>query len=381
MNQAIAERADSEDHGLVVVVFLRGGADGLSLVPPVGDDDYYRIRPRIAVSSSEALPLDGFFALHPALHELHRWYREGHLEIVHAVGSDDDTRSHFEAQDLMEHGGRSVAGGWLGRWLRSTAQGEAGAGRAAAAGALDAIALGRDVPESLRGAPGAVAMRSVADLDLSAPPAFRTALAGLYADDWMLGPSASQALTALDRLQSVRCSADRPHNGADYADDEFSFALSQLARLVHARVGLRAACIDLHGWDSHIAQRTAMEPRMRSLARGLSAFATDLGPLLAHTSVVVMTEFGRRVTENSALGTDHGRGSVMFILGGGVSGGTRAKWPGLRSEALESPGDLPVTLDYRDILASVLTRHGYQSSPEAVFPDLGRARTLREARE
>jgi uncharacterized protein (DUF1501 family) len=212
-------------------------------------------------------------------------------------------------------------------------------------------------------------MRSVSDLDLSAPPAFRTALAGLYAGDGMLGAAAAQAFRALDRLESVRRSADRPKNGAAYADDEFSLALRQLAQLVHARVGLRAACIDLPGWDSHVAQPTAMEPLMRSLARGLSAFATDLGPRLARTSVVAMTEFGRRVTENSALGTDHGRGSVMFVLGGGVPAGVRARWPGLRAEALEGPGDLRVTQDYRDALASVLARHGYGSSLENVFPD------------
>jgi uncharacterized protein (DUF1501 family) len=362
-----------QEEGPVVVVFLRGGADGLSLVPPVGDDDYHRERPGLAVPAGEALRLDGLFGLHPALRGLDRLFEEGVLTVVPACGSDDDTRSHFEAQDLMEQGGRTQGGGWLGRFLRrgrDPVPAERSEAPDPAAGALTAVAFGASLPLSLLGAPGAVALRSIDELRLGeSQRPLAVPLSRLYADDLLLGPSAREALRALETVERLRAEPIPPTAGARYGDDDFSTGLRLVAQLVKSNLGLRAACVDLPGWDSHALQSQVMEPLMRSLATGLAALAADLGPWLSRTSVVVMTEFGRRVGENSALGTDHGRGSVMLVMGGGTKGGVLGPWPGLDPARLEGPGDVPVATDYRDVLASVLSRHG--ASAESVFPGRG----------
>jgi uncharacterized protein (DUF1501 family) len=358
------ERTD--DPRALVAIFLRGAADGLALVPPVGDDDYHRARPRIAIGANEGLRLDGFFALDPQLGELLPLYEEGQLSIVHACGSDDDTRSHFEAQDLMEHGGTSVAGGWIGRWLRS----------AGGSGPLSALAFGAQLPESLRGAPSATALQSLDELrpgDDSAE--LRAQLAQLYRGDELLGASALAALGAAARIGELAQAPYEPEHGATYAAatdgepaQEFGRGLARIAQLVKARLGVRAATLDLEGWDSHFVQGTTIAPRLRALSLGLSAFARDLGALLSTTSIVVMTEFGRRVGENGSLGTDHGRGGVFFVLGGGTRGGVHCRWPGLSEGSLIGPGDLPVVHDYRDALAAVLARHGAGERLARIFP-------------
>ncbi len=354
----------------LVVVFLRGGADGLSLVPPVGDDAYYRARPRLAVPAGEALALDGFLALNPALRELHPLYQQGALAVVHAAGSDVDTRSHFEAQDVVEHGGIDVAGGWLGRFLRSRLGDDPRIG-----GALSAVALGDEVPECLRASPTATALRALDDLDHgNASEALARQLRSLYAGDSQLGAAADAAFTATARIGELRGSDYRPAPGARYAqraDGDLALAFSgdlmRVAQLIKGGVGLVAACIDLHGWDSHFVQDQILVPRMRALSLGLAAFASDLGARLSTTTVVVMSEFGRRVHENASLGTDHGRGGVMLVLGGGTRGGTHCRWPGLSEDLLDYPGDLPVVNNYRDVLAPVLARHG-AGDLAAVFP-------------
>lgn len=363
--RVIARGSSPDDDRVLVVVFLRGGADGLSLVPPVGDDGYHRARPRLGVPAARALPLAGPFGLAPELAALHPWFLSGQLAVVHAAGSDDDSRSHFVAQEMMERGGASGAGGWVGRWLRARG----------ADGALSAVATGPEVPDSLRGAPSATALAGLAEL---APgpgwSALCASLGGLYARDLQLGAPARDALGAAERLARLRAEGVRPEHGARYpssADGEVAHAfgaqLAQLAALIRARVGLVAACADLAGWDSHFAQETIVAPRMRALALGLSAFATDLGPALSRTSVVVMSEFGRRVAENASLGTDHGRGGVMFVFGGGTPGGMHCRWPGLDVDRLDGPGDLPVVHDYREVLAAVLRRHGH-ADPRLIFP-------------
>lgn len=360
----------------LVVVFLRGGADGLALVPPVGEDAYHRARPRLRLGTTTALRLDDRFALHPRLAALLPLYRDGALEIVHAVGSDDTTRSHFEAQDRIEHGG-NLAGGWIGRFLRARGpDDQAGVG---------AIAVGTAFPESLRGAPSASVVRSLEELAVSEQlRALLPEITALYgtapgALGGQMRDAARSAVAALERLASVRASSSRPANGADYPADDFGRGLADIARLIRGRAGVSAATIDLAGWDSHFAQGTVIEPLMHRLARGLAAFRQDLGPSMSSTTVVVMTEFGRRVAENASLGTDHGRGSVMFVLGEGAVGGrVRADWRGLEQDALEGPGDVPVTTDFRTVLAPLLARHGATRLHD-VFPGwrtpLGQRRT------
>lgn len=352
----------------LVVVFLRGGADGLSLVPPVGDDAYHRARPTLALSAANSLRLDGFFALHPLLAPLLPFWKSGQLALVPAAGSDDATRSHFEAQDLMEHAGVAVSGGWLGRWLRAmpTAHG----------GALSAVTMDTALSESLRGAPSALPFTSFADLAGDGLDGLSAKLSRLYARDTLLAAPARDAIDGAARLAALGRADYRSDHGAVYPGqaegfdelaERFASRLRQVAQLIKADLGLQAACVDLDGWDSHFVQDTVIAPRLRALGAGLAAFATDLGPRLATTSIVVMSEFGRRVAENTSLGTDHGRGGVMAVLGGGTPGGVHCQWPGLTDERLDGPGDVPVVHDYRDVLAAVLARHG-DSDLTRVFP-------------
>ena len=359
---------NGDDQQTLVVIFLRGGADGLTLVPPVEDDNYYRARPRIATAKKDALPLDKLFGLHPLLAPLKPIYDEGQLAILHAAGSEDDTHSHFDAQDLMEHGGGLTAGGWLGRFLRyRKREGEAEAG-----GPLSAIALGHKFPECLRGAPSVTVMESLDDFSLGARTgAMTTELARLYAlQPDALANAGRDTLSALARIESMRTSVYSPANGAQYGTDSFSQGLKQTAQLIKARVGMEAVSIDLDGWDSHFAQSTVVEPLMRQLAQGLAAFRVDLGKAIENTTTIVMTEFGRRVQENSSFGTDHGSGGAMFAMGGGIRGGRMlGAWPGLTADLLTGPGDLPVAYNYRNLIAPVLTRFGAGDQLKSIFPD------------
>ena len=297
-------------------------------------------------------------------------WRDGDLAIVHACGTEDQTRSHFEAQDFMEHGG-VVAGGWLGRFLRARP--------APASGALACVAVGKALPECLLGAPTVTVMQNLDDFAIGGKtPAFRSQLEQLYAmERGQLGAAARDTFDALVRIDAMRSTAYVAANGASYGRDDFSAGLSQVARLIRADVGLEAASIDLPGWDSHFGQQGQVESLATRLATGLEAFRRDLGARMATTTVIVMTEFGRTVEENSAFGTDHGRGSALMVLGGGVRGGRiHGEWRGLspdvleRRGVLEGYGDLPVWNNYRNVLASVLARHGADAAAlAAVFPD------------
>lgn len=344
----------------LVTVFLRGGADGLNMVVPYGDPDYARLRPSLAIakpgeSSDACLDLDGFFGLHPAFAPLAPEWTEKRLAIIHAVGSDDATRSHFEAQDQMEHGAafdQRVAGGWIARHLRASG----------AASGLSAVAIGTQIPEALRGAPMAAAMTSISGLKLrgvkeAARPQVMSALGSLYAESGLLGGAGRDTLDLMQRVESLE---NQEANPAGYPTGGFSSGLRDVARLVKARVGLKTACLDLGGWDTHFFQGSVngfLAGRIEELAKGLAAFQEDLGSCREHVVVVVMTEFGRRAYENASLGTDHGRGSVMLVLGEGINGGkVHGDWPGLKDDALEGPGDLAVTTDYRAALCEILTR-------------------------
>jgi uncharacterized protein (DUF1501 family) len=355
---------NGDENRSLIVIFLRGAADGLNMVVPVEDDDYHQNRPNIGLKRAEVLPLaDGFFGLNPQLKGLMKPWSDGQLAIVHAAGTEDASRSHFESQDFMEHGG-ITAGGWVGRYLRY--------GRpTSSSSALAAISLGTALPESLSGAPAATVFESLDQFSLGAKAdPLTTQLRRLYeAQTGLLANAGRDALDAMKRIDVLRATPYRPEYGANYDADEFSQRLKQIAQLLKAKLGLEAASIDLGGWDSHFTQGPIMNPLMFTLSNGLASFYQDLGPLIQTTSVVVMTEFGRRVAENSSFGTDHGRGSVMFLMGGGVRGGrVVGEWPGLKSSILEGPGDLPVKYNYRDVLAPTLTRLGAASVLPTIFP-------------
>ncbi len=364
MNAQAHLALERDSQSTVVVVFLRGAADGLTLVPPVEDDNYYRFRPRLAVKKSEAVSLTGPFGLHPELRPLEEIWKDGELAIVHGAGGEGDTRSHFEAQDLMEHGG-VTAGGWLGRYLRA---------RGPSQSPLSAVAVAPTAPEMLAGAPSVAAFESAEEFSLGnkIPQSFARELQRLYAaepDD--LRVAAQNTFEAIRRIESIPSRSPSSDSAGYDPYDGFSRGLRQIADLIKADVGLDAASIDLNGWDTHFTQGTAIVPLMRKLATGLVAFRRDLGKRMATTSVIVLTEFGRRVRENSSFGTDHGRGSTMFVMGGGVKGGrVHGEWQGLKPEMLEGPGDLPVWNNYRDVIAPVLLRHGASTaSLDSIFPD------------
>ena len=344
----------------------RGGADGLNLLVPHGDPDYLRLRPTLGLAGPAdggCLDVDGFFGLHPAFAPLEAERDAGRLALVHAVGSDDETRSHFEAQDQMEHGvafGQRAGGGWVGRYLRAAGLG----------GNLSAVAVGRHVPEALWGAPTAATMTRLEDLEIRGVDAARAevvgALEALYGGDSMVDLAGRDTLTLMRRAGELAEQPVRP--GAAYPKGDFGAGLRDVARLVKADVGLRVACLDLGGWDTHFVQALGLEGRVQELAEGLAAFQHDLGAQKQEVVVGVMTEFGRRAYENASFGTDHGRGGALMVLGDGlVTDHVLGRWPGLSGDALEGPGDLAVTTDYRDVLAEVVALVGDVDGRE-VFP-------------
>lgn len=359
--------AEGGDGRTLVIVFLRGGADGLTLVPPVADDAYHRARPVLAVTPEDALDLDGYFGLNPNLEGLMKHYEAGRLAIRHGCGSEDDTRSHFEAQDTMEHGG-AAGSGWLGRYLRA---------RTAPVSALSAVAIGTTQPESLRGAPAGAVMQTLRDFSFGDDhPALLDELASLYAREaGGLGRAARDTIAAVRRLRAIRAERVGPAHGAVYPATQFGRGLREIARLIRAEVGLAATTIDLNGWDTHFVQANLIGGLMRDLAAGLDAFLTDLGPRSDRVTVAVMTEFGRRLRENTSFGTDHGAGGVMMVLGDGVGAGAdlvapgvRSGWPDLSDGNLDAVGDVPASINYRDIVAPILRRQSPGIDLGAVFP-------------
>jgi uncharacterized protein (DUF1501 family) len=344
---------------VLVCIFLRGGADTLNLLVPHGDDAYFRARPTLAIR--DAIPIDDFYGLHPKAAPLVPLFREGRLGFVQAVGCDDASGSHFVVQDRVEHGesgSEKESGGWLARYLRSRGQ----------AGALGAIAIGERIPEALRGAPQATAMRQVSEIAMRRPSARRTlrALYATSADSLLMDPA--RATFAL--LERIEAEGERATPNSDRSDDDLGAGLHEIARLVHADVGLDVACLDLGGWDTHFVQASLHAAAVDRLSTALAGFESALGPRRDSVTTVVMTEFGRRTQENGSVGTDHGRGYAMMVLGSKrIAGGkVHGEWPGLEEDFAAGPGGLRVVTDYRRVLADVIEENG--ASRRAVFPSL-----------
>jgi uncharacterized protein (DUF1501 family) len=369
----------------LVCIFLRGAADTLNMLIPYGDDQYFKVRPTLAIpapakeNSSASLKLDDFYAFHPRLSALLPAFNEGRLGLVQAVGTDNPTGSHFEAQDQMEHGeayGRVVGSGWLGRYLRTRLGMDMTP--------LSAVALGSTIPESLRGAPAASALESVDEVQIKTPlgdiSSVSSVLAAMYqADGGVLSQQGKITLDLLKRVESLRDTEYKPESGVTYAEDDFSRALREVARLVKADVGLEVACLDLGGWDTHFFQgsSTGLQAELiGQLATGLAAFDADLVRHRDRVTTLVMTEFGRRIYENGSLGTDHGRGFALMAMGSRIHGGkVHGKWPGLTEEAsgsnldLTGPSGLRVLIDYRSVLAEVLSKVFGHKDVGKVFPN------------
>jgi uncharacterized protein (DUF1501 family) len=355
----------------LVVIFLRGAADWLSIVPPVGDPAYAAARPNIGVPASRALHLDSTFGLHPALQPLMPFWNSRQLGFVHAAGSADPTRSHFEAQAAIEsaaYGTANVYTGWLDRYLQTITD-----------GTFTAVAHGDAAPPSLAGPASTLAMASLSSFSLpSWLPALPTALGTMYSGlTHSLGTQAVTTLGALGTAARVSSATYAPANGASYPGNGTGPALLDLARLIKANVGLQVATLDVGNWDMHedLGHQGGvdggwMHDNLTDLGNSLAAFATDLGTALSNVTVVTVTDFGRRVQENGSGGVDHGHGQAMMLLGGGTRGGqVWGSWPTLADNALDQ-GDLAGTTDLRSVFGELLAdRMGASDAVvRSVFP-------------
>jgi len=373
----------------LIAIFQRGAVDGLSVIVPHGEPEYYRARPSIAIprpnsGDAAAINLDGFFGFNPRMQSLKRLWDSRDLAIVHACGSPDSTRSHFDAQDYMETatpGVKSTSDGWLNRYLQAR--------RAEDATPFRAVALTGQLPRMLQGTAPALAMSQIGQFGIRAGQASDMVGASFEAEyaaaaDRVLNGTGREAFDAIKMLKVADPAKYQPDNGADYPRSPFGQALKQIAQLTKANVGLEVAFADVGGWDTHVNQGAAqgqLAGRLDDFSRSITALVTDLGDRMADTVVLTMSEFGRAVNENGNRGTDHGHGNAMMVIGGGVRGGhVYGRWPGLSVDRRYEGRDLAVTTDFRDVFAEIVVRHlgvndtgpifpGYASSP-AKFPGL-----------
>ncbi len=376
---AFRPKRQSAPGDVLVVIFQRGGMDGLNVVVPFGEGaDYYDRRPTIAIpepdgSDRTALDLNGFFGLHPALKPLHDVYQAGQLAVIHAAGSPDPSRSHFDAMEFMERGTpgeKTTLSGWVNRHLQSSAWLNDSPFRA--------IGMGTMLPSSLHGTVSALSLQSIADFHLSGRDdqlaVVQRTLASLYsvaAPEDALGIQAAEVFASSEVLIRLGQAGYTPQYDAAYPDSDFGRGLQQIAQLIKAGVGLEVACVDIGGWDTHEDEGGVdgyLALNLSDLGQGLGAFYTDMQDYMANITVVTMSEFGRRVDENASGGTDHGHGNCMFVMGGGVNGGVHVDWPSLQQDALDD-GDVAITTDYRDVLSEILMKRVMNPAIDQIFPN------------
>ena len=360
----------------LVVIFQRGAADGLNIVVPHGEAAYYSMRPTINIPKKAVLDLDGFFGLHPAMSSLEPLWKQKHLAIVHAAGSPDPTRSHFDAQDFMESGTPGVKAtddGWLNRCLH-----ELPARSGADSSAFRAIALGPSLPRILSGKEPAVALNNLNDFSIGgknpkAMPISNT-FEAMYENsvDTVLHGTGQETFEAVKMLRTADPAKYTPAAGANYPKGRFGDSLRQLAQLIKANLGVQVAFADIGGWDHHVNEGSTQGQIANVLgdfSQSIAAFWTDLGDLGEDTVVVTMSEFGRTARENGNRGTDHGHANVMFVLGGPVRGGkVYGRWPGMDQSQLYEGRDLAVTTDFRFVLSEVVSEYLGNRDLKTVFP-------------
>ena len=359
----------------LVVLFQRGAVDGLNMVVPYREKNYYAMRPSIAIQQQEVLDLDGFFGLHPAMTAIKPLFDQGHLAIVHAAGSPDTTRSHFDAQDYMESGTPGVKAtpdGWLNRAL----QAEFLRGKASA---FRAVALGTQVPRTLQGKIPAIAINNLADFSVGGrgpqTSAVSNAFQAMYDEstDAVLHGTGQETFEAVKMLKAADPAHYQPAAGVVYPSTAFGNSLKQVAQLMKANLGVEAAFSDIGGWDTHQNQGNAngqLANRLKEFSEGIAAFWMDMGSDAENVTLVTMSEFGRTARQNGTGGTDHGHANVMFVLGGQVKGGkVYGKWPGLANEQLNEGRDLTVTTDFRRVLGEAAYKTLGAKNLELVFPD------------
>jgi uncharacterized protein (DUF1501 family) len=368
-----------KDRPIVIAIFQRGAMDGISAVVPFGDKNYYSVRPNIAIApprsganTETAIDLDGYFGLHPALAPFKPIYDAGHLAVVHAIGSPDNTRSHFDAQDYMESGtpgNKGTSDGWLNRYLQARREPQATPFRA--------VSLTANLPRTLLGNAPAIAMTNINDFGVRAGQGNGQVAKGfeeLYAQNMndVLHGTGREAFEAVKLLKKANPQQYQPASGANYPRSPFGQALLQIAQLIKADIGVEVAFTDVGGWDTHANQGNArgqLANRLQDFSQAIATLYNDLGDHMRNVVIVTMTEFGRTIRQNGSGGTDHGHASVAFALGGAVKGGkVYGKWPGLASEQLYEGRDLQLTTDFRDVFAEIAARHMGAANVGAIFP-------------
>ena len=362
---------------VLIAIFQRGAVDGLNMVVPFGEGDYYRARPSIAIGrpgsgNGAALDLDGFFGLHPRLSPLKPLWDARQLAIVHACGSPDTTRSHFDAQDYMESGTpgvKSTSDGWLNRYLHAREHQKATPFRA--------VALAPQLPRTLQGLAPALAIGSIDRFGIRAGQNSEMAQASFESEysaaaDRALNTTSRDAFNAIRMLKTVDPQRYTPANGAEYPPSGYGQSLRQIAQLVKSDVGLEVAFAESGQWDHHANEGAAnglIANRLDDFGRGIAALVRDLGDRMQDVVILTMSEFGRAVAENGSRGTDHGHGNAMMVIGAGVRGGkVYGRWPGLAREQRHEGRDLAITTDFRAVFGEVVRGHLGLIDTTRVFP-------------
>jgi len=375
LQRAIAATAMPNKKKLVVL-FQRGAMDGLNVVVPFGERNYYAMRPTISIPAPQrggadsAIDLDGFFGLHPSLKPIEPLFHSGQLAVVQAVGSPDPTRSHFDAQDFMESGTpglKATDDGWLNRSLQATPEEKPSPFRA--------VAFGPYLPRTLQGTAPAIAIPELKQFKMFGPQqTVEGGFEAMYAQtvDKALHGVGQETFEAIDQLKKINPDSYQPENGAQYPKGRFGQSLQEISELFKADVGLEVAFLDSGGWDHHVNEggvQGQLSNLLRDLGQGLAAFHLDMGDRMEDVVFVSMSEFGRTARENGNRGTDHGHANCMFVMGGAVKGGkVYTRWPGMSEGGLYEGRDLAVTTDYRSVLSEILTKHLGNHDLGKVFP-------------
>lgn len=366
---------------VLVTIFQRGAVDGLNMVVPFGESEYYNLRRSIAIQKpgqpGGAIDLDGFFGLHPSMKPLETFWRDKKLAIIQSSGSPDNSRSHFDAQDYMESGTpgiKSTRDGWLNRVLQSSEE--------KGPSPFRSVAMTQQLPRSMYGKAPSVAMTNLADFSIRAGLYTRDMQGGFEAA-WQqnakdsLGEMGKETFEAVNYLKKADPAQFQPENGAEYPNTPLGRSMRQIAQLIKAGVGLEIAFAEAGGWDTHTNQGNPQNPAqgqlgnlLRDFAAAIAAFGTDLGKRMDDVVLITMSEFGRTARENGSRGTDHGHGNSMLVLGNGVNGGkVYGDWKGLKPDQLNDGRDLAVTTDFRDVFAEAAFKHMAAKDLERIFPN------------
>ncbi|HEV7699365.1 MAG TPA: DUF1501 domain-containing protein [Pyrinomonadaceae bacterium] len=365
---------------VLVTIFQRGAVDGLNVLVPYGESEYYNLRPTIAVAkpgqTDGAIKIDDTFGLHPSLKAFEPYFKSGQMAAVTAVGSPDNTRSHFDAQDYMESatpGNKGTSDGWLNRVMQNVAEKDASPFRA--------VSMTQQMPRALYGKSPSVAMTNMADFSIQGG-IFSKDLQGGFEAAWEqnakqgLGDTGKETFEAVNFLKSANPAQYKAENGAVYPNTDFGRSMQQIAQLIKANVGLEVAFTDTGNgirWDTHTNEgngRGQLAGFLTTFSNAIAAFAQDLGKRMDDVVVLTMSEFGRTARENGGRGTDHGHANTMFVLGNSVKGGkVYGEFKGLKNDKLYEGRDLDVTTDFRDVFGEVATKHMGAKELAKIFPN------------